>query len=130
MFVRGINFASLCIFSIDFRTVLTVVFFIILLFFLNYFSFYSIDFGNIEIGEFDDNIMGQRRRVTGEEFEDDIRSAFRLIDIDADGFITIQDLYQLMMGIGEMLTDDELSELLKAADNDGDGMINYKGNIK
>jgi calmodulin len=53
-----------------------------------------------------------------------------LIDIDADGFITIQDLYQLMMGIGEMLTDDELSELLKAADNDGDGMINYKGNIK
>ena len=107
-----------------------MVIFIILLFFLNYFSFYSIDFGNIEIGEFDDTIMGQRRRVTGEEFEDDIRSAFRLIDIDADGFITIQDLYQLMMGIGEMLTDDELSELLKAADNDGDGMINYKGNIK
>ncbi|CAC5418203.1 unnamed protein product [Mytilus coruscus] len=48
-------------------------------------------------------------------------SAFRLIDVDGDGIISVQDLYQLMMGIGEMLTDDELSDLLKGADADGDG---------
>ena len=72
--------------------------------------------------------MQQRRRVAGEEFDQDIRSAFSMIDVDADGIISVQDLYQLMMGIGEMLTDDELSELLEAADNDGDGKVNYKGN--
>ncbi|XP_063407430.1 uncharacterized protein LOC134691110 isoform X2 [Mytilus trossulus] len=83
-------------------------------------------FGNININEFDETIMEQRRRTTGEEFDDDFRSAFRLIDIDGDGVISVQDLYQLMMGIGEMLTDDELSELLKGADADGDGEVSYK----
>ena len=72
--------------------------------------------------------MEQRKRATGEEFDDDFRSAFRLIDVDGDGIISVQDLYQLMMGIGEMLTDDELSELLKGADADGDGEVSYKGN--
>ena len=65
--------------------------------------------------------------MRGEEFEQDIRSAFRMIDVDNDGFITVPDLYQLMMGIGEMLTDDELMELLVTADHDGDGMVDYKG---
>lgn len=50
-----------------------------------------------------------------------------MIDVDNDGFITVPDLYQLMMGIGDMLTDDELTELLVTADNDGDGMVDYKG---
>ncbi|XP_071143464.1 uncharacterized protein [Mytilus edulis] len=83
-------------------------------------------FGNININEFDETIMEQRKRATGEEFDDDFRSAFRLIDVDGDGIISVQDLYQLMMGIGEMLTDDELSELLKGADADGDGEVSYK----
>ena len=63
----------------------------------------------------------------GEEFEEDLRSAFAVIDKDEDGFINSDDIYQLMMGIGEMLSDDELMDIVKAADYDKDGQLNYRG---
>ncbi|XP_033727678.1 FK506-binding protein 5-like [Pecten maximus] len=83
-------------------------------------------FGDIDEEEFDTAIVDLRKRSVGEDFEDDMRSAFNLIDYDEDGFITTSDIYQLMMGLGEMLTDYELDDLLKAADKDRDGKISYK----
>jgi len=50
-----------------------------------------------------------------------------LIDADDDGYITTSDIYQLMMGLGDMLTDDELSDIVKVADADNDGQLSYKG---
>jgi calmodulin len=72
-------------------------------------------------------VVDQRRQTTGAEFEEDIKSAFSLIDKDADGVITTSDIYELMMGLGEMLTDEEITELIKTADLDNDGQINYRG---
>ncbi|XP_069105606.1 uncharacterized protein [Argopecten irradians] len=83
-------------------------------------------FGDIDEVEFDTAVVELRKRTVGDEFEDDMRSAFNLIDYDEDGFITTSDIYQLMMGLGEMLTDYELDDLLKAADKDRDGKISYK----
>ncbi|KAK3088693.1 hypothetical protein FSP39_022482 [Pinctada imbricata] len=83
-------------------------------------------FGDINEQEFDAAVLDQRRRATGEEFEEDLRSAFAVIDKDEDGFINTSDIYQLMMGIGEMLDDDELMDVMKAADYDKDGQINYR----
>ncbi|OWF38522.1 uncharacterized protein LOC110466178 [Mizuhopecten yessoensis] len=83
-------------------------------------------FGDIDEVEFDNAVVDLRKRTVGDEFEDDMRSAFNLIDYDEDGFITTSDIYQLMMGLGEMLTDYELDDLLKASDKDRDGKISYK----
>lgn len=92
---------------------------------------FSIAFGDIDDVQFDEAVIAQRRRVMEEkeeeDFEDDIRSAFTLIDADEDGFITTTDLYQLMMGLGEMMTDEELAQLIKVADDDKDGQLNYAG---
>ena len=33
-----------------------------------------------------------------------------------------------MLNIGEKLTDEELKEMMREADKDGDGMINFEGN--
>lgn len=41
--------------------------------------------------------------------------------------ISSQDLYQLMMGLGEMLTDDELFGMLNMADVDCDGKVTFEG---
>ena len=84
-------------------------------------------FGDINEQEFDDAVIDQRKRTMGEEFEEDLRSAFAVIDKDEDGFINSDDIYQLMMGIGEMLSDDELMDIVKAADYDKDGQLNYRG---
>ena len=33
----------------------------------------------------------------------------------------------VMMGLGEMMTDEEIAEFIKTADLDNDGQINYRG---
>lgn len=73
-------------------------------------------------------MIEQRRQAAGDDFEEDIKSAFSLIDKDADGVITTSDIYELMMGLGEMMTDEEIAEFIKTADLDNDGQINYRGN--
>lgn len=83
-------------------------------------------YGNINELEWDEKVIEQRRQATGDDFEEDIKSAFSLIDKDADGVITTSDIYELMMGLGEMMTDEEIAEFIKTADLDNDGQINYR----
>ncbi|KAK3598532.1 hypothetical protein CHS0354_005813 [Potamilus streckersoni] len=54
------------------------------------------------------------------------RRAFRFIDADDDGYISVADIYQLMMGLGEMLTDDELARMFRAVDLNKDGRITFE----
>jgi len=51
----------------------------------------------------------------------------RFIDADGDGVISTSDVYQLMMGLGEMLTDDELFSIVNVADLDCDGKVTFEG---
>ncbi|XP_052236591.1 uncharacterized protein LOC127848266 isoform X1 [Dreissena polymorpha] len=60
-----------------------------------------------------------------DELFDNMKMAFRFIDHDGDGVISTSDLYTLMMGLGEMLTDDELFSILNMADLDCDGKVTY-----
>ena len=52
---------------------------------------------------------------------------FRFIDSDEDGVISVKDVYNLMMGLGEMLDDDELFGMVTMADLDCDGKLTFKG---
>ena len=47
--------------------------------------------------------------------------------MDGNGFITAGELRRVMTGIGEALTDAEVNEMLRAADTNNDGKINYEG---
>ena len=51
----------------------------------------------------------------------------RFIDSDEDGVISTKDVYNLMMGLGEMLDDDELWGMVTMADLDCDGKLTFKG---
>ena len=54
-----------------------------------------------------------------------IREAFLAIDKDKNGFISSDELRNVMASLGENLTDDELDEMIKEADIDGDDRVNY-----
>ena len=56
-----------------------------------------------------------------------MREAFRVFDRNGDGFISAPELRLVMTNLGEKLTDEEVEEMIKEADLDGDGLVNYTG---
>lgn len=61
------------------------------------------------------------------EQEKAVRMAFRVFDQNGDGFIDVKELQNAMKNLGEPLTDKELTDMMKEADMDKDGKINYEG---
>lgn len=60
--------------------------------------------------------------------EEELRQAFSVFDKDSNGYITRDELKHVMTNLGEKLTDAEVAEMIREADVDGDGQINYYGN--
>ena len=52
---------------------------------------------------------------------------YRVFDKDNNGVISSTELRRVMTNLGEKLTDDEVEDMIKEADIDGDGMVNYNG---
>lgn len=50
-----------------------------------------------------------------------------MFDKDGDGVISMTELRHVMSNIGEELTEEELDDILKDGDLDGDGTIVYEG---
>ncbi len=57
--------------------------------------------------------------------EDELREAFNVFDKDGNGSISAGELKSAMSTLGEKLTDIDIDEMIKHADKDGDGQINY-----
>ena len=57
----------------------------------------------------------------------DVVRHFPVFDRDGDGFITTRELRHVMHNIGERLSDEELDNMMREADVNGDGKIDYQG---
>jgi calmodulin len=51
---------------------------------------------------------------------------FRVFDKDGNGYISAAELRHVMTNLGEKLTDEEVDEMIREADIDGDGQVNYE----
>lgn len=67
------------------------------------------------------------RKVQDADTEAELREAFAVFDKDGDGFIGATELQSVMSQLGENLTLEEVHSMIREADQDGDGRINYKG---
>lgn len=70
------------------------------------------------------------RKMKDTDSEEEIREAFRVFDKDGNGFISAAELRHVMTNLGEKLTDEEVDEMIREADIDGDGQVNYEGEFK
>jgi len=71
--------------------------------------------------------MMANRMANAPPMEEQMMEAFRLFDKDGNGHITADELRQAMQNLGEQMTEAEVEELIKEADENGDGMVNYEG---
>nr|CDS31743.1 calmodulin [Hymenolepis microstoma] len=61
--------------------------------------------------------------------EQDILNAFSLIDSEGRGYVTTDDLKQLLCNRGDKLSEGEISALIKTAKATGSGQVDYKNFI-
>lgn len=83
--------------------------------------------GTIDFPEF---LTMMARKMKDTDSEEEIREAFRVFDKDGNGFISAAELRHVMTNLGEKLTDEEVDEMIREADIDGDGQVNYEGKFK
>ena len=71
----------------------------------------------------------EKKRLTRHRSEEDegMRASFKVFDIDGDGFIDAAELRQTMHDLGESLSDRDVESMIKSADKNGDGRIDYEG---
>ena len=60
--------------------------------------------------------------------EDELLSAFRVFDKNDDGYITAAELTKVLTSLGEEMPEKQVQDLIREADTNGDGMIDYAGN--
>ncbi|GER55381.1 calmodulin [Striga asiatica] len=80
------------------------------------------DHGTVDFIEFLD-IMSRKME---ENIADELKEAFKVFDRDQDGFISAIELRNVMLNLGERLSDEEAEQMIKEADFDGDGLVSFE----
>ncbi|XP_074558494.1 calmodulin-like [Curcuma longa] len=80
--------------------------------------------------EFEEFLNLMVRKMKGSDSEEELKEAFKVFDKDQNGFISKNELKNVMMSLGEKLTDEEVDQMIKEADLDGDGQVNYEEFVK
>ena len=78
--------------------------------------------GTLDFSEFTSLMVRKSKEI---DTEAALIDAFKVFDRDGNGLISSAELRHVITNIGEKLTDDEIDEMIRDADIDGDGEINY-----
>ncbi|OCT83294.1 hypothetical protein XELAEV_18025831mg, partial [Xenopus laevis] len=57
--------------------------------------------------------------------EEELSDLFRMFDINADGYIDLEELKEMLEATGETITEDDIEELMRDGDKNNDGRIDY-----
>ena len=74
---------------------------------------------------FEEFISLMIRYLIGNDVEDELIEAFKIFDKGGNGMITVNELKHVMMTLGEKLPEEEVDEMIKEADPNNEGIIQY-----
>lgn len=73
------------------------------------------------------NIVYDKKLINFPKFEkSEIKEAFDCFDISCGGTISSQELKFIFKSLGENVSEEEIEEMIKLADIEGKGQVNYK----
>jgi len=72
-------------------------------------------------------VQGRHEHGRNTDEMEEMRQAFRVFDIDGNGVIDEHELKITMFNLGENLSDCDVKQMIKLADRNGDGKIDYEG---
>lgn len=84
--------------------------------------------GNVSFEEFVDimsNMTDTVAEASADQEERELRDAFRVFDKHNRGYITASDLRAVLQCLGEDLDEEEIEDMIKEVDVDGDGRIDF-----
>ncbi|RMZ88738.1 hypothetical protein DV736_g4030, partial [Chaetothyriales sp. CBS 134916] len=76
--------------------------------------------------DFDEFLKMMSTTLKPIDVDQETRAAFAVFDKDGSGTISADELRQVMKSLGEDLTDAEIDEMIREADKDRDGTIDYE----
>lgn len=57
----------------------------------------------------------------------EMTKAFAVFDKDEDGFISVEDLKSVLANLDQSFTEQEINDMVRETDTDGDGKVSYNG---
>ncbi|KAI1868174.1 hypothetical protein JX265_006997 [Neoarthrinium moseri] len=76
--------------------------------------------------DFEEFLKLMSQKTAASNLESELREAFRVFDADGSGTISTAELRQVLISLGENLTEKEVDEMMSLADKDGDGTIDFE----
>jgi len=68
---------------------------------------------------------GAPRDPSGSFTDEEILEAFRAFDLDKNNFVGAAEIRHVLINIGEQVTDEEVDEMIRMVDKDGDGQVSW-----
>mmetsp|Transcript_3685 Transcript_3685/g.5048 ORF Transcript_3685/g.5048 Transcript_3685/m.5048 type:complete len:513 (+) Transcript_3685:715-2253(+) len=71
------------------------------------------------------NMNDTVRDPAGKFTDDEILEAFKAFDLDKNNFVGAAEIRHVLINIGEQVTDEEVDEMIRMVDTDGDGQVSW-----
>lgn len=65
------------------------------------------------------------RDPAGKFTDEEIHEAFKAFDLDKNNFVGAAEIRHVLINIGEQVTDEEVDEMIRMVDSDGDGQVSW-----
>ena len=65
-------------------------------------------------------------KMADEKSEATLKAAFSVFDTSGDGFISAEEMRRIMINVGEPVTLEDVEQVSRKGEMDGDGVINYE----
>ncbi|XP_071079016.1 uncharacterized protein [Haliotis cracherodii] len=75
--------------------------------------------------DFEEFLGMMAKKMQSRDSEEEIKEAFKVFDKESKGYLTSDELRHIMTTMGEKLTHEDVDDMIREADLDGDGKIDY-----